>query len=1394
MKKIILFTILISLCGLVVYAERNEAVDLLKSPDILASGGQYTSTISPMADIMNPAASALQQRLSFNLNYNALFGDDTVTGFNGTSINLGAAFPLRAGVITTAGYFLWSDDVNEIYVGTQGGIRAGFAKELYPGVLAGAGLNTYFGESWAVTADIGFIKEEGDVSFMKDMRWGVVLGELGYSGFSFNGSVAAEAPSVFTPAGGISFNLIDTEKILFGLNGDISFPYFRNIRLNVGGNLELFDFAGLRFSTTADLDELAGFGGAPNDVSALIPSFGLYFNFKTDFREGDLLDKGWSKNDVRASASATPMANGLWTAGAGLNVELGVVDETAPSIEMDLSDFFGEENNENTESGADVIQDGKETSFKSVLIKTRKYVSEDDPKAKKNKINLGNINKGPDGERIVTYMSPNNDGIKDTVEIPVRITDSRYIKGFSFIVENQDGDEIKVIENKEKRPENAGLANFFQRLFYVEKGVDIPESIRWDGIGDNGNVVPDGFYRFYMKAWDDNGNTSQTEKYGIVIDNTPPEIVIGEIDEELKIFSPNNDGNKDTLEIEQYGSSEDTWKSVIKSADGKIYKNYEWKNSEPDNIVWDGKDDRKLLVPDGVYFYYIEAKDRAGNSAEMEVANLIINTQSTPISLSLDASYFAPGIEGSNNLIKIIPDIPVKKGIEKWMLKIVKDNGLEVKKYEGGSIPNIFEYKGEFSGGYIEEGVYTALLNIEYINGNNPSAESPDIYVDKTAPSASVKTSLKIFSPNGDGKKDFLSIYQETSVEDVWYAEIVNSEGKKVKEYKWVNNAESVFNWDGYNSAGTLAADGTYSYRLYTADRAGNKGESVAVKFDLDTEETPVMLAASPEAFSPNGDKIKDSLVLTPVLNEKEGIQSYKLLITDGSGNIVKTIKSEGRIKNEFIWDGVNDAGRKVEDGIYRAAIEVIYEKGNVSNAVTRDFIIDSVYPELDAKTDFTLFSPDDDGKKDSIVIRQTSSNEQLITGIIKNEKGEKIREFFWDNKVENIEWDGTDSNGNKAGDGVYTYTLETQDLAGNRTEKKITDIRIDNRQTSVFVTAGSKGFTPNNDGNNDKIEFSTIATLKDGVDNWEFVIRQDGTKAVKSFSGNILPEKIIWDGRDESGKIVEGNFKAEYKVRYVKGNEPVSVTKEFVCDISAPVISVMVSPRPFSPDNDGIDDELEIKINAEDSNKIDKWSLEIVDRQGNSFVSFNGTGKPTDLIVWDGIGKTGELVIAAEDYPYRLTATDEYGNKAQEYGVIPVDVLVVKEGDKLKIRIANITFAPDSAELRKDDHEIKEKNEYVLGRLSEILEKYKSYKILIEGHAVSVYWANPERAAREESEELLPLSKARAETVKMYLEKLGIAENRMTTEGIGGKNPIVPHGDMDNRWKNRRVEFILIK
>ena len=47
---------------------------------------------------------------------------------------------------------------------------------------------------------------------------------------------------------------------------------------------------------------------------------------------------------------------------------------------------------------------------------------------------------------------------------------------------------------------------------------------------------------------------------------------------------------------------------------------------------------------------------------------------------------------------------------------------------------------------------------------------------------------------------------------------------------------------------------------------------------------------------------------------------------------------------------------------------------------------------------------------------------------------------------------------------------------------------------------------------------------------------------------------------------------------------------------------------------------------------------------------------------------------------------------------------------------------------------------------------------------------------------------------VKTKLKEYGVEENRMTTEGKGGRERIASLQDRENWWKNRRVEFLLHK
>jgi outer membrane protein OmpA-like peptidoglycan-associated protein len=262
--------------------------------------------------------------------------------------------------------------------------------------------------------------------------------------------------------------------------------------------------------------------------------------------------------------------------------------------------------------------------------------------------------------------------------------------------------------------------------------------------------------------------------------------------------------------------------------------------------------------------------------------------------------------------------------------------------------------------------------------------------------------------------------------------------------------------------------------------------------------------------------------------------------------------------------------------------------------------------------------------------------------------------------------------------------------------------------------------------------------------------------------------------------------------VNYTKGDVVSARGTGVTVDVSGPELSFNSRPEFFSPDNDGVDDELIISLSAQDASPIAGWSLEIREPEPPYLVFYRieGRGSPAERIIWDGRSSKGELVQSAMDYPYTFKAEDILGNASSTEGKIGVDVLVIRDGDRLKIQVPAIVFTPNTASLDGNNPADKANNEKVLRRIAEILNKFRDYKVQVEGHA------NPVAGTEaEEKGELKPLSEKRAQAVVDWLARNGgVARSRLFSIGMGGTRTVVPYTDMDNRWKNRRVVFILIK
>ena len=145
------------------------------------------------------------------------------------------------------------------------------------------------------------------------------------------------------------------------------------------------------------------------------------------------------------------------------------------------------------------------------------------------------------------------------------------------------------------------------------------------------------------------------------------------------------------------------------------------------------------------------------------------------------------------------------------------------------------------------------------------------------------------------------------------------------------------------------------------------------------------------------------------------------------------------------------------------------------------------------------------------------------------------------------------------------------------------------------------------------------------------------------------------------------------------------------------------------------------------------------------------------------------------------------------------MDVLVRREGDVLRVIVPSIVFASDAGNFNGLNTEISSANDRILRRIAEVLNRYETYQVKVEGHANPT--TPPGTRARTDEENgtrtvkgLKPLSEERARAVLNYLVNLGVNRSRLSAVGVGGERTVVGFADRDNWWKNRRVEFILIK
>ena len=379
---------------------------------------------------------------------------------------------------------------------------------------------------------------------------------------------------------------------------------------------------------------------------------------------------------------------------------------------------------------------------------------------------------------------------------------------------------------------------------------------------------------------------------------------------------------------------------------------------------------------------------------------------------------------------------------------------------------------------------------------------------------------------------------------------------------------------------------------------------------------------------------------------------------------------------------------------------------------------------------------------------------------------------------IEQENWEANDHTILKFSENNYVATGKTSYDSGRFTTNEITGSTLIQFRSAHELPFFKENYLPSfqSEKDRDTILLNPVVISPEG-----FYKEQNAPVVLKKYT----PPK-----EDEAAKVEEIQS-------FVQSEAPQN-SKE-------PKLSVGISPQYFSPDGDGEYDDLTIMVKAECDSPMSSWSFTVEDPATlKPFWIAKGTDKLQEKIIWNGKSARGEVVQSATDYPYEFTVTDSNNLSSTVKGFVKVDVLVVRDGERVKIQVPSITFRSDAADFKTTeelmqnpdydgktrglDQKTLENNVKVLGRISEILKKFRDYNVQIEGNA------NNLSGTQAEEDEVKLLSEQRAQYVRDWLIKDGVSAANLKAVGNGSKNPATNSTALEDRWKNRRVEFILKK
>lgn len=991
------------------------------------------------------------------------------------------------------------------------------------------------------------------------------------------------------------------------------------------------------------------------------------------------------------------------------------------------------------------------------------------------------------GGSSASVVSPQ--GSYESFQFSVEAIDNRAIASLSIEVVDGDGALVRQATVLPAAPQ-WGAMGISERLSYPLRVEKINGSIAWSP----GTDADDGLIRFLARAEDQSGNETQIELGTVAVDTTPPTvngtyIVLGAdgvarddrvLDPEGSVESSVAIGGADSSEF----LVEDEAGRVIRT----LFPEHAADSERRYEVVWNGVGDDGFRVPDGVYRIVVLARDAAGNHAQEESPEVLVRGIHARMTLGFSAHVVNAESARQRNEIVVTPALEPLLGLRDWRIDLVDAAGTTLRSWSGiDLLPEELVLDDLI---FPEDGVYRLIGQAVYLDGHQVSVESGAITVDRTPPPIAIAVAENRVRRGVDAA---VIVFVENNADATETSVVLREAGVPLRSAVSARRSPTI-EMPLVDEDGRFLPAGRYTLVARATDEHGNVGATAPIDVEVLPGEIGVQLALALGRFSPNDDGRLDRLPIYVSVEDERTIAGYTLTIGDERGSSLVNRSGRGAPPQTIEWDGRDNSGRPVGDGRYTVGFEVEYEDGTAVTANRSSVTIDTTLRVPEIALESSIISPDGDGRRDSLVVDVGAFDEDTVERYLLVLKDQTVVSRRAIHGAEEVEWIPRFADNRVISDGEYDLVVEVRDDAGNSRRGSVASFEVVTRPVSAYLSLSQPAFAPNGDDADETIAIRPVVPEPHGMTGWTLVVSAVGSdRVVRRFEGldGEVPTELVWDGASVDGETVaDGRYVARFTAEWLWGARVEVESVPFVLDRTAPELRVTTTPELFSPDGDGTDDVLHFRLAIEEMSAIRYWYLEILDPRGRFFYDDGSGGTPPGVVTWDGYARNGERVISAEVYSWRIEVADELGNMSTRSGTFDTDVLIERTERGYRIQVPGITFLPNSAQLVVAGTAPEaRRNTEVLDRIYEILQRFPGYTIIVEGHAVNVSGTE-----REEREELQPLSLARARSVREALITRGIAPRRLEAVGRGGSEPLVPHTDEENRWKNRRVDFLLVR